>query len=93
MLDINDIQEGQNIKLKDLQNIIMDQTTLDLLIYLLKLSNQFMVKPLFKQAQYALNSGTRSRRARRASGSSGARSRASCRPCSPRRTRSSSIRS
>ena len=24
MLDINDIQEGQNIKLKDLQNIIMD---------------------------------------------------------------------
>ena len=40
------------ITLKDLQNIVLEQTTLDLLIYLLQLINQFMIRPPFLNAKY-----------------------------------------
>ena len=50
MLIVNENTE-QMITLKDLQNIVLEQTTLDLLMYILQLINQFMARPIFLNAQ------------------------------------------
>ena len=56
MLTIDEYQENLLITMKDIQNIVLEQTTLDLLIYLLKITDIFMNRPPLNNAdQYQLH--------------------------------------